>query len=265
RVARARAAASARLRSSRAAAWLLDLLVALRPVWWVARGWALYAIPASMLDDGDSSPWRPNSLGSWLMLAAIVLLSVQWGRGRWAPAAWLRGLRITASVVAVALLPILIGAAVNAMGNAGEAVDYDESYSTPGLVLDGKDVKNIFAYDAAGEPIDRVQLFDQDGRPLTTVGANRDDGVVWDDRCGDDGDAPVALTSPGRAPVWNVFPLRVVPDGCFEDEPSVADAIAPTFPFRLVPSAEDVDAAATPREGEDPVVERGPQSRDETP
>jgi hypothetical protein len=135
------------MRRSAFGAWMLDLLVALRPVWWVLRGFGLYAVVNALLGS--------MSLGvGWPVLVAITLVSIQWGRDRWLPKNALRHMRTVASVAAVIALPFALGSVLSPQ------VEYVEGgyYEQPGLVLDGTQVGNIFAYDEDGEPIERVQL-----------------------------------------------------------------------------------------------------------
>lgn len=72
-------------------------------------------------------------------------------------------------------------------------------------------MRNIYAYDAQGNPIKEVQLFDQNGDPLTTVGGWQTPESRFD-QCllGADQPIPVALEN-GRENVWNVFPLQEAP------------------------------------------------------
>jgi hypothetical protein len=83
-----------------------------------------------------------------------------------------------------------------------------------GVVVDGMAVSNLFAYDAAGNPIDGVQLFDDRGRPVRTT---RDAGT---DKWSLPGVAETwsfvsAQDEDGRQ-LWNVYPLRGAPAGSFE-------------------------------------------------
>ncbi|MCL2795036.1 MAG: hypothetical protein FWD85_06995 [Microbacteriaceae bacterium] len=62
--------------------------LALRPVWWVLRGWTVYQVFALAIWGAYSASVVPLGLGGagknalrWLLLIAIVLISVQWGRG----------------------------------------------------------------------------------------------------------------------------------------------------------------------------------------
>lgn len=241
------ASASARIRSSRAGAWLLDFFIALRPLWWVARGWAMYALLRSTVGIYDSGvPAIPGeNSGGWILLIALILLSVQWGRGRWAPVSWLRVTRVLVSVVTAIALPVVILAVIWHFNNLA-STQYMGYYDTtqPGLAVDGERVRNIFAYDAEGNPVANVQLYDQDGRALTTIGKTGDPGAMqWDEYfLGGGGPVPVPLTGPGRAPVWNVFPLREMPaDSAANPDPGAA--LTPSFPF---PHVSSVESVATP-------------------
>lgn len=250
--------ASASVRSNRASAAVLGFLVALRPLWWVGRGWAMYAFVAAFTGAGGPIFGFPGSnVGGWLLLGAVVVLSVQWGRGRWAPTRWLRYTRTIVSVFAGVALPFLVlGGLANLQATISQSqqmYDYVDT-SQPGLVVDGERVRNIFAYDDQGDPIDGVQLFDQDGRPLTTVGdqAGREDWR-WDEYFYGgygSGPIPVPYAETGRSPLWNVFPLReATVDGQGEVDPS--GALVPQHPFVRVPavvvgSPEKATDAATP-------------------
>ncbi len=57
-----------------------DFLVSLRPVWWITRAWLAAWLVAAFFGNergyGMAGTW-------WLVFAAFVVVSVQWGRGRW--------------------------------------------------------------------------------------------------------------------------------------------------------------------------------------
>lgn len=239
-----------RMRRNAAAAWVIDLLISLRPVWWVARGWALYAIIAPILGVGFLTAYQfgptSNVIGAAL-LTAFIVLSVQWGRGRWAPRRWIRGLRFGVSVVAAILLPFLLGWTVDAKRLEQASQMYAPDYTVPGLAVDGERVRNIFAYDSEGNPITNVQLFDQNGTPLTTVGRESvDSSWEWDYYFeGGGGPLPLPWTTPGRVPVWNIFPLReAVPTYEEDGSTDVSDAAVPDFPFTQVPAVGGLSSPA---------------------
>lgn len=235
RLAERRAAASRSIRSNPFGAWLLDLGLVLRPMWWIARGWMVYFFFTFWAGAGIVPP----TILHWALLLGLVLVSIQWGRDRWMPLSWLKVVRTIVSVGAAILLPIALIAASNMYGQVQSMVEYVDT-SQPGLVVDGQRVRNIFAYDADGQPIEGVQLFDQDGRALMTVG---DEGTTerWEFDyyfLGGGGPVPVPLSEAGRAPVWNVYPLAELSSDSTEAfDP--ADAVVPRHPFVQVPSVAD--------------------------
>ncbi|MFB2584565.1 hypothetical protein [Herbiconiux liukaitaii] len=233
------AATLVRARSTRLGAWLADFAVSLRPVWWVLRGWALYQLLTILLL--GLSGLVPSSLPLWVLLFAAIVLSVQWGRGRWAPGRVLRAVRVAVSVVAVVTLPFFAAWALNEV-RATSGDDYAVSYTDPtGLQLDGQRVTNIFGYDAAGNPVTDLQLFDQDGDPLVTVG----DALLEEpfDYFSTDGTTvTVPFANAARGTGWNIFPLREVP---LDDmgNADLSEATPATPPFR---TTNPVPASPTP-------------------
>lgn len=226
------------IRSNRAGAATLDFLVALRPVWWMLRGYAFYGIVLVFTTRTDHL--LPSTPGDVLLLAVVAVLSVQWGRGRWLPWRWMRVGLWVIGVVCVFLLPVFAGSVSGQIDvlkyNASSA---ESSYPEPGLTVDGQRVRNIFAYDSSGQPLTDVQLFDQDGKPLNTVGSDTSQG--WDPYFArGEGPAPVPLTIPGRGNVWNVYPLQEVPANA---DPENGGALPAVAPFPQVPS---VAASETP-------------------
>ena len=60
---------------------VVEFFVSLRAVWWVLRAVVLLAVPNSP----NRFSLEPDGSTGWLALAALTVLSVQWGRGRWLP------------------------------------------------------------------------------------------------------------------------------------------------------------------------------------
>jgi hypothetical protein len=242
-----------------AARSVCDFLVSLRPVWWIIRALVAYALVLPLIPPFtyDVSEFVKRFLASitfmpqlTVLLGALIVVSIQWGRGRWMPWRWVRVLCTTVSLIAAIAAPFMVfavasetGSAYGRLQSAAEVPDF-----TPGLAVDGGRVRNIFAYDSAGNPLKDVQLFDQDGRPLTTVGgggANADMDYYF---YGGGGPTPVAVEIPGRQPVWNVFPLREMPPGVWDDQDPATDASFPAVPFAQVPPlplAQSTDAGGT--------------------
>lgn len=186
----------------------LDLAVTFRPVWWVVRAWVAAWLVMAFF--GLEAGFMPQTPPGWFLLLASVLVSVEWGSGRWG-ASRIRPLIVVGNVVAaVALLPVF------ALAEGFESRTYDQAYSgepfvegqdLTGLYLDGTQVTNLFAYDAKGRPLRDVQLFTADGTPLRT-------SVVGGSGCTDAECTSTSFWSPavldGGRVAWNVFPLRML-------------------------------------------------------
>ncbi|OUE24475.1 hypothetical protein [Clavibacter michiganensis] len=193
------------VRANRELSAILDLLLTFRPVWWLLRAWAGYqcAVLALTVLFGSAGGFEliPGGPIGWLLLIGITAVSIQWGRGRWAPNPIMRTTRAVVSAATALALLVLIPLAITNGTEAGyvDESSYGTSYEQPGLLLDGKQVTNLFAYDAEGDLLDRVQLFDQDGEPLTTIGSYATEGAAIDPATGE----PVTPADGA----WNVFPL----------------------------------------------------------
>lgn len=253
RVGAARAGAARRIRSSAAGAAVLDFVLALRPAWWVLRGWVVYAVAEVFAGGGISTV--PTDPLRWVVLTAFVVLSVQWGRGRWLPWRWLPGFRTVVSVCAVLVLPIVLMVTANQAGTQNTAyVDYNPA-PTPGLMQSGEQVTNVFAYDTDGQPLTDVQLFDQSGRALNVVNDPVNTNYLPQlDAAGEQDMVVPSLLVPGGG--WNVFPLRLVASGDidytydFLGQAYQADAAPSPFPFAqvrpLVPVSETGEPTPSP-------------------
>ena len=185
-----------------AVAAVLAFLVTLRPAWWVLRGWVVFGL----------LNWRrqwsavPDDAAQWVMLLAFVVLSVQWGRGRWLPWPWSRGAVIAISVVAVLMLwPVVYYSQLQLQENAND--DYPTHM---GLLSNGGEVTNIFAYGADGKPLTDVQLFDQYGDPLSLAPQDQE----YIEQYSTTGEYSYLVPNENVAgrKGWNVFPLQASPD-----------------------------------------------------
>ncbi|CAH0186775.1 hypothetical protein [Microbacterium foliorum] len=240
-----RAATAASIRGSAFGAWLLDLLIALRPVWWVLRGIAMFALIVGT-PLGAVMPLAPMS---WLIGLALVIVSVQWGRGLWLPQNWLRHMRTVVSVVAVVMLPFVLALTLT------PRVEYvGDEYSPQGLMLDGVQINNIFAYDEDGNPIDRVQLFTGKGTPLDLYGASgganlfsTEDGAESQFGLHDDGlTATVPVEDYRGKPLWNIYPLDETDVDTDTFQPDTSRITRPEPPFTKAPSIESAQESPTP-------------------
>lgn len=233
------------IRQSSVGAGVLDLMVELRPVWWILRAWVAFQLVGIFF--GFVGPTFPSDLAQWALLGIFALISVQWGRDRWLPARGVSGLILFGNVIAaIALLPTAQHA-YDASQSPIRTEYVDQGFNEPlqGVMLNGKPVTNIFGYGPDGKQLLNVQLFDQDGHPLATSvpGGN---GCLENTPCveggGDQGQGvwvPSILETGAKA--WNVFPMQM--QGAMIDEPSGSMVPDPaqkpqtrTSPFIKVPA-----------------------------
>ncbi len=146
------------------------LLAALRPAWWVLRGWTVAYLVLQLTDvEPYALFWLPLTFAAWVVLVAAVVASAQWGRGRWQTGPrWERLLKLVNAATAVASVVLLLWvpsaqrhelASLRAAANA-QPVD--------GVIAGGERATNLFVYGADGEPVDGAQVVDQDGRAVAT-------------------------------------------------------------------------------------------------
>jgi len=250
RVAGRLSALAGRIPQSTFGSWMLDLLLSLRPVWWMLRGFGVYAVAHALFGSssfGGSGSILPDSLFGWLILAAVTLVSVQWGRDRWLPKNALRHMRTVVSIIALIALPFAVASVLT------PRVEYaaDDGYLPAGLLLDGIQVGNVFAYDENGELIDRVQLYTDKGTPLDLYGADAAmNGIEfgWKD------DAPVVpFTDARNSTIWNIYPLD---EGSFDPETGIVLTTDPTPaapPFVRAPGLLSPTPEPTPGSTDTPV------------
>ena len=179
----------------------LGFIVSLRPVWWLARGFVLFAV----LNTHRQWSAIPNDPLQLLMLVVLIVASVQWGRGRWLPWKWSRPALFVASAIAVLMAPVVAGYTQSQLNGYWFA---EPQVTMNGLLVDGMPVTNIFAYGADGEPLTGVQLFDQYGNPLSVVSEGWGATFIPDDL----GEGGMLLPSDvaGGSAVWNIYPLDTV-------------------------------------------------------
>lgn len=240
---------AAELRKSPVMAGVLDFLVELRPVWWVLRAWIAYQLAGALF--GFQGPVLPSDIARWLLLIVFVLVSVQWGRGSWLPLGKMSTVIVAGNVLAALwLIPALSQVyAWSSPWDYASSAGYSEPPVLDGTAIDSEQVSNIFAYDAAGNPLTNVQLFDATGRPLV-VGAGVP-GPECDVECSTEFVKVPSILENGLT-AWNVFPLQQLPESetKFDDTTGrylpgqgakLEDAVAP---FVKVPALEKSEKAA---------------------
>lgn len=222
-----------------------QFLGVLRPMWWVVRAWVVVALLALPNQPSWSSPLvLVPVIGSgffgFALLTAAVVASVQWGRKPPAPRSKLRWLVTALNVVAVlGCAPVL--ASLN-----DQAHDYryyvDRVPPRHGVWASAHRVRNVYVYDAAGNPLADVRLFDQRGRAIALELAH-------------EGHRRQVLDAQGLL-VDNAFPYRYVGlDGTVAD-PSAGPALD-VPPLLGVPAASP-SASAAPSASATPSVTQSP-------
>lgn len=249
------------------------LLAAVRPAWWVLRGWLAVQVAALWLGDSALSFVPGSDPVGIAALVVGVLLSVQLGRGRiWPVGGWrrlvaLRVLLLGLNVLALAMVPAVLrglehsrdsiyDSAFRRGVDTGYANGLQESRDSgtdkAGLYLDGTWVSQIYPYDAHGRPLVGVQLFNQAGKPINVITQPEYAATEFDDQ-GNEIDAngnPIDSDVPqqprvfypwtnGAAQLLNVFPIPSrLQDGEEPSPTAFAEKVKPTigpFPLASVP------------------------------
>ncbi|MFC4224287.1 hypothetical protein [Lysinibacter cavernae] len=235
-----RASTTRYVESRPALSGLAEFFVSLRPAWWVLRGWAVYKVIAFALTqaffwNSGLSSLLPQRLAEWFVCGLAIVVSVQWGRGKWMPFAWMPTFRTFVSVGAVAVIVVAVPLMLERASSYAYNQVYDEgaSYDTEnGMIVNGTTVENIFPYDSEGNLLSDVQLFDQEGRPIVTVGWASETDALYSATT--DGSEFALVPRPVGAGLhgWNIFPLRSMPgmNGEFSTDTSGALDVSKAMP-----------------------------------
>lgn len=235
------------LRANPAMAAALDFLATLRPAWWIVRAWAAFQCFGAFF--GFEGDLLPADVVQWALLLVLIGGSVFLGQREWP--AWGRVLIAAGNAIA-AIVVLFAVSQVPTHADLGDAWDrsdaaYDTGMYDPyvegdgtGVWLNGAEVTNIHAYNARGEALHGVQLFDQDGKPLTTSvpgGNGCLEKVAETDECATPGAwVPTVLETGAQA--WNVYPMKMA-ESTFDDPTTpVQGAVAQDrpAPFLKVPA-----------------------------
>ncbi|MDR2703162.1 MAG: hypothetical protein LBB58_02315 [Cellulomonadaceae bacterium] len=212
---------------------LRELGTELQAVWWVLRGWIIGAFLGLLF--GGRGGLLPSNLATFLLILLLIAVSVQWGRGQWRHWGWVATAAKAMSAIALILVvPLYALNAANSRDwrsqsgnqwqagwNAGYGAGLNDGSSATtsdeGLWQDGNQIRNIFAFDADGEPIPAVQLFDQNGLPIFTQRFLPDSRSISDSHPWSVNQDPSwfgwARRNTAGQPVWNAYPLLRVNTG----------------------------------------------------
>ncbi|MCE0539036.1 hypothetical protein LWF15_26400 [Kineosporia rhizophila] len=138
------------------------------PLWWALRGYVVYQL--IQVVSGVES-WAPEGIAGWLLCLVLMIASIEVGRRNLA----LRNrisIRLTRAANLATGIALFLGVA--SLLSWAQPVDsesetmagYVEVSSNEGVLNNGELVRNIFPYDAEGNLLKDVQLFDDQGRPL---------------------------------------------------------------------------------------------------
>jgi hypothetical protein len=166
----------------------------LAPVWWMLRAYVVVGALGFVVGWAYRHPAVPRIVDARVtavLFAAAVIASIWIGRRE-------RGrlrLAVVANLVVAALaVPVLVHAAT---ATSHEVVFVETAApATPGLVYDGVQIDNIYAYTLAGKMLHDVLLYDGRGKAIDIGGPQ----VVDPNRR--------VLRTRGDAPIFNSFPIR---------------------------------------------------------
>jgi hypothetical protein len=233
------------IHSNPAIASIARFLASLRPVWWIARGWGLFMGVQAVFLSRSIENAVPRDIIDLIVFVPLIVLSVQWGRGKWMPRPWLRVLRVLASITAILCMFLFVVVTV-------ESARYtDVVYEEPlGLSYNGNRITNIFAYGPDGEPLRDVRLFDQYGEPISVVNGVESNQYQEMFTLGDGAFALVPNYAAPDGAFWNIYPLRKaivdIGTGSVESTQPAID-VAPPFPNVTPLQGSQPSPTATPQ------------------
>lgn len=226
---------------------IVDYVVALRPAWWFLRAWLAYQvlIGYTVVGRPELIPGGPVKLLALLALVAgSVWLGMQKLNG------FFKGLVILGNIFAIFML-FAVSSSLRFEVQHVETV-YEQGDLT-GVYLNGDEVTNLFGYDADGNLINQLQLFDQNGNPVETSVDGGNGCLTWvlepsryetdNADCEQPGVwVPTQLETGTKA--WNVFPMQIA-----ESDPSDWDLPRPdAIPMDAKPPFVKVPALDKPIE-----------------
>lgn len=197
-----------------------DLVVSLRPAWWVLRAGLAAVLILSVTQ-------ASKSLAVAVVLTVVLVVPSVWLARRAAGDRGWSWLVIPLNVLAVGVLlalPSLVGRYTYL--NASNAGYYDPAPA----VETGLSVSNVYPFDSKGQPLTDVYLYDQDGQPIK----------VWEYSCYDG----TYENTPGvnQEDPTNRFPLPHV----VQDPQTGACTVKSGLPFSVaIPAGTSATPSAT--------------------
>ncbi|GAA3618910.1 hypothetical protein GCM10022223_39640 [Kineosporia mesophila] len=190
-----------------------------RPLWWAFRSYVLYQLIVQTLS--GTRQRAPESEVQWLLLVVLVIGGIELERRKWFSSdRFRRGLVGAADLLAVGSLVLaawlfvipnysVVGLVPVGIDGYTNASSMPESGPVEGVTNGGRLVHNIFPYDSEGNPLQGVQLFDDQGRMLVPSEKTYSEGMS-------DVSVNPAKGRDGRD-LFNVYPLKETLSGWDED------------------------------------------------
>lgn len=181
-----------------------------RPLWWAFRSYVVYQLIVQALS--GTRQRSPESEVQWLLLIVLVVGGIELERRKWFSSdRFRRGLARAADLLAVGSLVLaawlfvipnysVVGLVPVDTDGYTDSSSMAQSGPIKGVTNGGRLVRNIFPYDSEGNPLQGVQLFDDQGRMLVPSEKTYLDGYA-------DVSVNPAKGRDGRN-LFNVYPLK---------------------------------------------------------
>jgi HAAS domain-containing protein len=217
---------------------LTDLLRAIRPGWWVLRGWIVAQFLAGIHGRWDIVPKIGGSaVVGFAFTVAVIAASVWLGQRSLRFAEWPRRVMLVASAI------IAAWALVSLTGNVGTSYSYGGPVGDVGPYSDvtGADATDVYVYDQNGNQVVGARLFDQNGDPIQ----------LGSSVC-ENGDTAPGTGPDGTAQTWT-YPLCPADPGPFRSgpgplpaAPSASTPTSPAPPSRTAKPTSGHSASSSP-------------------
>lgn len=184
---------------------LVDFLVQLRPAWWVLRGYLVAVVMLHLLAGGYGLLPHDGSAGliGWLLVLALVGLSIRMGRRPLHLRRRLKPMWLAAAGVAL----VLLGFGLAAFDNGPDDY-YQPSYNGEGGYYDSSN--EVYIYTDGGASITNVRVYNRNGDAVpigVPMGCERQPDGIYRERRGclpldtpDDAAPPIESPEPSRSP-----------------------------------------------------------------
>lgn len=153
--------------SNRTTAALYDFANSMRPVWWIIRAWLAWVLGVSLIDGWSANRLVPSNGTHLVVLPLLILLSIQWGRGKWFRGKFFTKILAPLNLIALLLVPVGLSQ-INSAVDSVTSMENDlmTRPDLSGLLLNGAVVSAIHAKDASGTYVEGLTFTDQDGNQL---------------------------------------------------------------------------------------------------